>query len=192
MSYLESLKCFIFICIVLKLYQQVKSIVFQVKSEFNCQFRNVWYTCNAFHLKYFKFYCNPNKLGTPRFQSLKRMEFQKNCSLSNLISSLKLKEKSVLYQYLSKTLQESKSESSYPLFPFFSILLHFLFTTNYPSPFSIHVPTPAPHTTNLNALPGLVYMIFILYLPLLSLSLSQLFICESFHLFNLFPPFTPV
>ena len=38
-----------------------------------------------FTSKYFRFYCNPNKLGTPRFQSLKSMEFQKNCSLSNLI-----------------------------------------------------------------------------------------------------------
>ena len=52
-----------------------------------------------FTSKYFRFYCNSNKLGTPRFQSLKSMEFQKNCSLSNLVSSLKLKKKSVLYLF---------------------------------------------------------------------------------------------
>lgn len=75
-------------------------------------------------------YCKSNKLGPPRFQSLKSIAFKKHSSIGNLVSSPKLKRKSVLSLYLSEVMMEIQMITiiSFPFLSHFPISFTFSFS----------------------------------------------------------------
>lgn len=129
-------------------------------------------------LKYFRFYCNPDKLEIPRFHSLKNMAFKQYSSIGNLVSSLKLKRKSVLCLYHLKDIMGIQIIIIILFSPLF-FHIFFLFTT--------HCLLFFPHSIPPRLSLYLVYMAFTLYVPS---SLSHSSSCESpfpLSLFSLSP-----